>query len=116
MSSIRFFTDEDVYAELAASLRRRGYDTVSARETGRLGLSDDAQLDWSVANNRAIITFNVAHFVAIHSHWMQQSRNHFGVIVSDQRPLGEILRRVIKLGENLSAEQLRNRLEYLNNW
>jgi hypothetical protein len=62
MSSIRFFTDEDVYGSIAASFRNAGFDAVSTPEAGRVRESDDSQLFWEASNNYAIVTFHVGHF------------------------------------------------------
>jgi hypothetical protein len=62
------------------------------------------------------VTFNVADFARLHHEWMHQGLNHAGLIVSSQRPIGEILRRLLRLAQRLSAEEMQDRLEYLSNW
>lgn len=116
MSAPRFFTDEDVYGSVAPALRKAGWDAVSTREVGRLGESDSAQLEWAANANRVLVTFNVAHFVALHADWMQHGQQHAGIVVSSQRPIGDVIRRLVHLANTLNAETLQNRLEYLSNW
>lgn len=116
MSQVRLFTDEDVYGILAAHLRVAGCDAVSTPEAGRLGESDESQLTWSAQAGRVLVTFNVADFARLHHQWMQQGRHHAGLVVSQQRPVGELLRRLLKLSGTLSAEDMGDRLEYLSNW
>ena len=62
------------------------------------------------------MTFNVAHFAALHAAWMQQGRHHAGIVVSSQRPVGEVVRRLLHLAHALDAETLRDRLEFLGDW
>jgi len=91
MSAIRFFTDEDVYGAAARALRSAGIDAVSTPETARLGESDESQLEWATAERRAFVTFNVAHFAALHGIWLRQDRHHAGIVLSSQRPLGDLV-------------------------
>ena len=112
MSLIRFFTDEDVYGAVAVELRRKGYDAVSTPETGRNRESDESQLNWAVQENRVFVTFNVAHFANLHSQYLSNGKHHFGIIVSGQLQLGEILR----LAQQRDADSMIDRLEFLSDW
>ena len=49
---------------------------------------------------------------------MNFSRTHAGVIVAAQQcyNIGEELRRIMRLISRLSAEDMRNRLEFLSSW
>lgn len=62
------------------------------------------------------MTFNVAHFAALHVAWIESGRHHAGIVVSNQRPIGDVLRRLLYLTGTLDAEAMRDRLEYLGNW
>jgi hypothetical protein len=85
-------------------------------EAGRLATSDESQLEWASANDRSIVTFNVAHFASLHRDWMRSGRSHAGVILSSQQPIGELLRRLGKLLDALDADSMRDRLEFLADW
>jgi hypothetical protein len=112
----RFFTDEDVYGGVAEQLRASGFDAVSTPEAGRLGESDESQLDWASKENRVLVTFNVADFARLHHAWMASARHHSGVIVSSQRPIGDLLRRLNNLARALESQVMKDRLEFLSNW
>lgn len=43
MTASILFTDEDIYAAIAPTLRKAGLDAVSTPEMGRQGQSDEAQ-------------------------------------------------------------------------
>jgi hypothetical protein len=116
MGAIRFFTDEDVYAAVARALRSAGIDAVSTPERGRLGESDESQLEWAAVDQRVFVTFNVAHFAALHGDWLRQGRHHAGIAVSSQRSLGDLLKRLLKLAEARDSEAMRDRLEFLSDW
>jgi hypothetical protein len=116
MSQIRIFTDEDVYGATAPALRQAGIDAISTPEAGRLGESDESQLEWACDQGRSLVTFNVAHFARMHGDWMRAGRHHAGIIVSSQQPLGKLLRRFKRLANGLDAESMRDRLEFLGDW
>ncbi len=116
MAPIRFFADEDVYGSVAPKLREKGFDAVSTPEASRLGENDESQLEWAAQEGRVFLTFNVGHFACLHYEWLSGSRHHAGIIVSSQRPIGDLLRRILALASALSADELRDRLEYIGNW
>lgn len=116
MSDLRFFTDEDVYGDVAPILRSHGFDAVSSLEADRLSETDPSQLEWCRGQGRAIISFNVGHFAAMHTERMFAGDPHMGIIVSHQRPIGDLMRRLLRLARTLTAEEMIDRLEYLNNW
>lgn len=116
MGAIRFFTDEDIYGPVAAKLRQRGHDAVSAPEAQRLGEEDPLQLAWAASEGRVIVTFNVTDFARLHHAWIASAQHHAGIIVSRQRPIGDLLSRLAHLAASLSAEEMLDRLEFLGNW
>jgi hypothetical protein len=116
MSQVRYFTDEDVYGVLAPQLRGAGFDAVSTPEAGRRGCDDPDQLLWAFQEGRVLVTFNVSDFARLHHELMAQGGHHAGLVVSQQRPIGDVLRRLVHLGQQVSAEDMRDRLEYLSNW
>lgn len=116
MRALRLFTDEDVYAAIAPALRKAGLDVVSTPEAGRLGESDESQLMYSASAGRALVTFNVAHFAALHATWMTEGQHHAGIVVSTQRQIGDLLRRILHLTGAMDAESMQDRLEYLSDW
>ena len=49
--------DEDVYGAVAPALRRAAIDALSTTEAGRVGESDESQLDWASNENRTWAPF-----------------------------------------------------------
>ena len=116
MSAIRFFTDEDIYGAVAPALRRARINAISTPEAGRGGDSDESQLEWASREGRAIVTFNVGHFAELHAGWLAAGRHHAGIVVSSQRPIGDVIRRLLHLRNDMDAESMRDRLEFLSDW
>jgi predicted nuclease of predicted toxin-antitoxin system len=65
LAEIRLPIDEDVSKgpQLAAALRRRGFDARAVQEVGRIGFSDEELLDYAAAEGRAFLTFNIKDLV-----------------------------------------------------
>ena len=116
MAAVRFFTDEDLYGAIAAALRRAKVDVCSTPEVGRRGHSDESQLEWASAQGRVLVTFNVAHFTELHATWLRQGRRHAGIVVSSQRPIGDVVRRLMHLSTELDAESMCDHLQFLGDW
>lgn len=116
MSDISFFTDEDVYGNLAGLLRSNGFDAISTPEADRLSEPDPNHLAWCQEHGRCIVSFNTGHFANLHREWLTAGKHHAGIIVSERRPRGDLLRRVLRLARTLTAEEMVDRLEYLSDW
>lgn len=110
---IRIYTDEDVYGTVARALRDRGYDAITTPEAGNLGRSDEEQLAFAISERRTILTCNVGDFVRLHTETRQANREHGGMIVSKRLPISEMIRRMLALLNGISADEMRNRLEFL---
>jgi hypothetical protein len=111
--NVRLFLDEDVHVALAVALRKRGHDAVNALEEKRLGMSDEAQLKFAAEASRALMTFNVGDFVRLHNRWLEGGREHAGIVVSKQLPVGEALRRVLNLIQKETADSIRGEVRFL---
>jgi predicted nuclease of predicted toxin-antitoxin system len=79
---VKVHLDEDLSPAIAAALRQRGIDAVSAHE-GALGLSDAAQLRVAAAAGRVLVTRNARHFIAATEEAMRRAEPHAGVVISE---------------------------------
>ena len=71
---------------------------------------------WAADQGRVLVTFNVAHLSALHSTWIAAGRHHAGIAVSSQRPIGDVVRRLLHLADTLDATAMQDRLEFLGDW
>jgi hypothetical protein len=113
---IFLYTDEDVTDLLAELLRERGYEAESALSAGTLGFSDERQLSFAADRGWTLLTCNCRDFTPLAQRWQAEGREHSGIVLSPQfsnRRLGEMLRRVCTLMDNVSAEEMRNTVRYL---
>lgn len=110
---IRLYLDEDVHKRVASALRLRRFDVVSAHEVGRWGLSDAEQLTYAATAGRALFTYNTPDYLRLHLDWLQRGQEHYGIIVSDQLPIGETVRRLLNLLNRVTADEIRNQIRWL---
>ena len=87
MSPIRWYVDEDACENaVIVGLRAHSVDLLTTLEAGRAGTTNEEQLKFAVTQQRSMYTLNVSDFARIHRDWLQQGRNHLGIIViPDQR-------------------------------
>ena len=113
------YHDEDaLQASLVAALRRAGFDCTTVNEAGMRGRSDEEQLEFASSRGRVIYTRNTADFRRLDAEWRMAGRNHSGIIVlTDQRAsIGLQLRALESMGRKFTAEEMRDRLEFLLNY
>jgi hypothetical protein len=116
---IRLYIDEDSMSrELIHALLARGLDVQSAADSNLLGRPDSQHLEYAASQGRALYTGNVGDFYQLHGEYMALERSHSGIILAHRRkyPVGEQIRRLLKLTTALSAEAMRDRIEFLNSW
>jgi hypothetical protein len=119
MSRIRLYLDEDAMRRsLVFALRARNVDVLTAADAGMINRDDENHLTTAADSGRALYTYNTGDYCFLHQKWMTLGRLHAGIIVAAQQryPLGEELRRLMRMVGSIPAEQMRNRIEFLSSW
>jgi predicted nuclease of predicted toxin-antitoxin system len=116
--SLRLYADHIVDERFSVDLRRNGFDLILAREVGNQLLSDEEHLVWATAQNRVILTHDRKDFIPLAKAWALAGREHTGVILSAQPgediPYGALLRRLLRLLDSFTAEDMHDRVEWLD--
>lgn len=114
---IRLYLDEDAQrSSLVRALRARYYDVLTASEAGQVGVPDAVQPAFAASQSRTVFSFNRGDFVELHTDYLLHNRRHAGIIVSDQPEIRTFLRRLLRLLDARSAQDMRNGLEFLGSW
>jgi acetolactate synthase regulatory subunit len=111
------YTDEDVTARLAVLVRQRGFEAQSAQDAAMIGQSDEANLTYAANRGMVLLTFNQRDYVLLAQRWMEEDRSHAGILLSDQfalRELGELLRRVLRFLNTVTAGEMVDSVRYLS--
>lgn len=110
---IELYLDEDVSVLVADLLRGRGYSALTAHIEGNLGLSDAEQLAHAVSLGRALLTHNRADFELLAKQWAAEGRDHYGVILARRYPTYELVRRLMRLLDQITADEMENQVRYI---
>jgi len=52
----------------------------------------------------------------LHKHYLEVKKQHHGIILTDQQPVGIMLKSVMKLWFTVNSKKMKNRLEFLSTW
>ena len=111
--SPKLLLDEHIWAYLAKLLREERFDVIHANEVDLIGTPDDKIMYYAVGEHRAVVTFNIKDFIPLAIQYYEDGKEHYGIVVSNQLPRGELQKRVIKLLKSVTAEELMNAVRYL---
>ena len=107
---------------IAEQLRSREHDVIAAAEVPAFRhLADPELFAAAQAEQRAVVTNNVAHFLALDALYREQRRPHYGLILTSDRRFrrahaGGIGPLVLALDALLRAEPTEPRTESLVHW
>ncbi len=113
---LKLYVDEDVPLAFTQALLNRGVDTVTTQQSENNGQSDAEQLRFAIKEERTVFTHNKRDFILLHNDYLRSGKEHAGIIISDQLPIGVLLRRFMKLWFSLNDMDMKSRIEFLSNW
>ena len=116
MSQIQLYVDEDAAEQAVVDgLRQRGVDVRTVFEVGLNELPDEEQLEFAVANGFALYSLNVGDFARLHQEYLRSGMTHSGILVIPRQrySIGEKIRRLVAFVTSTTAEEMRDRFEFL---
>jgi hypothetical protein len=111
--------DEDSQAiGVASGLRAAGMEVHRSANHGNDGISDEGQVAFASSRGWVMYTANTGDFLRIHAEMIRDSRTHSGIILRTRQEssIGEQIRRVTRIWQSLSAEDMLNRYESISQW
>jgi len=102
-------SNENFPIPVVEELRKLGHDVLTIQETGMAlqALTDEQVLKFAIKNDRAVMTFNCKHFIALHDKFS----NHKGIIVCsvdlDFKGLAQRIHQNIATMESLDNQLIR---------
>jgi predicted nuclease of predicted toxin-antitoxin system len=101
---VKLLLDEHFSPEIARQLRTRGREVVAARGRTELhGLSDRELLIRAASEGRALVTENVAGFVALHREFIVSGDRHLGLVLTSSKQFPRSRRTIGRLVRALDA-------------
>jgi len=110
----KLYLNEHLSPRLAEQLRQHGFDVTSTLEAHMGEADDDEQLAWAVSEQRVIVTFNHKDFAVRHERYITKGKAHWGIVLSTEEATDVLRRRLLRLLNTLSAEELKNQIRWLN--
>jgi len=112
--AVRIYTDESVPIAVAAGLRRRGVDSFSALDSGNLGFTDEAQLEFAQREGAVLFTHDT-DFLRLAQEWANKQRSYPGIIYAhpDRVSVGECVRRLKEIADMTDPDDFVNHIEFL---
>lgn len=112
--SLSIYTDESVPVQVAAGLRRRNVEALSARDSRQLGFPDDAQLRYA-RGQRAVLFTHDNDFLRIAAEWSQTGESHAGIVYvhQDKLTIGDCIRKLKEIAEVFEIGDFQNHIEFL---
>ena len=106
---IKIYADESVNTAIIEGLKRHGVNAFSAKDLGKLGITDEEQLQTAIQNQAVIFTHDV-DFIKIAIH-----KNHPGIIYVHQQKItiGECVKRLKIITETKTPQEMRNQIIFL---
>src|SRR5262245_24370072 len=103
---------------LVRALQTRGIDITTARLEGMIERLDMDHLEYATQQGRVLFSFNVRDFYQLHTEYLAQGKTHAGIVLCPQQrySVGEQMRRLLKLIATKSAEEMKDRVEFLSAW
>jgi hypothetical protein len=107
--SIRLYMDENVPKSVTEGLRRRGYDVLTPRDVGQLGIEDHLQLSLATQLERVLVTRDV-DFLILASTGIY----HAGIVFAGQHiSIGDFISGLELIIGAMTADEMINRIEYV---
>jgi hypothetical protein len=110
---IELYLDEDVNVLIADLLRGRGFVATTTRDEGLLQNSDAGQLAYAVSQRKTFLTQNRADFEALAQTYADAGKTHYGIILAVRHPPYELVRRLMRLLNHVTADEMENQVRYI---
>lgn len=119
--SLKYYLDTHIDKQVALQLRKHGVDVVRCEEVGLATASDEAHLQYAVAERRVLVTKD-SDFIELHEQWQAQGQWHCGIFFCPYRDaptIGLLVQMcldfydAIALGAGTREDDIENRLYYV---
>lgn len=110
---IELYLDEDVHVMVADILQGRGFVATIARDEKQLAVSDEEQLAYAVSQQKALLTHNRYDFEVLAREYASAGKMHYGIILAVRYPPYEIARRLMRILNHVTADEMKNQVRYI---
>ena len=108
---VNLYLDEDVHGLLATLLRAKNIPVETTQESKMLGKNDWEPFEHAVKTNAVMVTHNRVDFENLFTNYIEQGKNHNGIIVLIRKEAYVMANRLSKFV--LSHGDINNQLWYV---
>ncbi len=94
-SSLKLLLDEQIWKYLAKLLRDEGFDVIHVNEVDLDATPDEKIMEYAVEKHRAVVTFNVRDYVPLAIQYVEDGKEHYGVVISKEIGHGELIEKTV---------------------
>lgn len=111
---LSFYLDEDVSPAIGRILRSHGFDVSWPSEAGKLGKTDEEQLNYATGEGRTFVTHNRCDFLRLHQTYLSKGEKHYGIILTARRQNNyEVARRLLKFLKLVTPDEMDTQIRYV---
>ncbi|MEQ9618789.1 MAG: DUF5615 family PIN-like protein [Deltaproteobacteria bacterium] len=107
------YLDEDVDVLVARLIEAHGFSVITTRDAGQLGNTDIEQLNFAVNNGKTLLTHNRVDFELLAKNFADISREHSGIIIASRNSPYEIVRRLLLILNQVTADEMKNQVRHI---
>ncbi len=105
---IALYLDEDVPGLVASLLRARNFTALTTVEAQRRGTSDPEQLEYATSLGYTLLTHNRGDYEDLARSYQAAERSHHGIIIAVRHPPHEVVRRLLLILDQVTADEMRD--------
>ncbi len=107
----RFYSNENIAAQVVAELRRLGHDVLTSLDAGKsnAAVPDTEVLAFAVAESRILLSHNRRHFLRLHQH---RTENHAGIVLCTVDP--DFAGQARRIHEAVATSEIKDQLIRVN--
>lgn len=98
---------------VAELLNARGFRAITTRKARNLGNSDVNQLLYAVDHGMTLVTHNRVDFERLAQQYFRMGKKHHGIIISSRQPPQEIVRRLMRILNAVTADEMIGQVRYI---
>ena len=110
---ISLYADEDVDILIKPLLKAKGFTVHTTLDEGMLGKTDREQLEHATDLRAVFLTHNRVDFEKLAARFVDEGKEHFGIVLATRRNIYELARRTARFLEMHKQDGVKNRVWYI---
>jgi hypothetical protein len=110
---ILIYCDEDVDILVKPLLEAKGFKVLTTLDEKMLGASDFQQMNHAAEKECVFLTHNRLDFERLCADYINDGKNHYGVILATRRNVYDLARRIARVLSGYTKETIKNQLLYI---